>query len=165
MDRPLLVTAIAFLAIFFIFSAFGRSEQKSELFLDLEPDQLFVLVQAQGSLSAAEEFALTSRAEQAIMHLEGIEGYTLRSGSESGGFNPVDGLNGVPNDTVGQILVDLKANDGINDGRKNMAAVEAALEKVQGLRFEVRQLEQGPPGTKDVDMIVASDNDLSLIHI
>ncbi len=162
MARPLTVTAAAFASIMFIFFAFAQTEQKSELFLDIEPDQIYVLVQAQGSLSAAEEYAIVTRAERAIQPLQGVEGYTLRSGTErgSGGPNPGDGLSGTPNDTIGQILVDLKANDGVNDGRKNQKSVQEALKAVPGLRFEIRVREQGPPTTKDVDMIVASDSDI-----
>lgn len=159
MARPLLVTGIAFLSIFLIFYAFGQGERKSELFLDFEPDQIFVLVQAQGSMSAAEEYALVARAEKAIQPLGGVEGYTLRSGTQPGGGSPTDGLSGIPNDTIGQILVDLKANDGVNDGREGQSAVEKALAAVPGLQFEIRPLEQGPPASKDIDMIVASNND------
>ena len=165
MARPLAITGGAFATIVLIFFMFGQSEQKSELFLDIEPDQIFVLVQAQGSMSAAEEFALVSRAERALNGLEGVEGYTLRSGTErgGGGMNPGDGLSGTPNDTIGQILVDLKANDGLNDGRKNMEAVRQAMASVPGLRFEIRMREQGPPVTKDVDLLVASNNDADRI--
>ena len=157
--RPLIVTGIAMVSVVLIFFAFASTERKSELFLDIEPDQIYVLVQAQGSLSAAEEFAIVSRAEAAIVNLDGIEGYTLRSGEERGsGFNPGDGLGATPNDTIGQLLVDLKANDGVNDGRENMVAVQAALETVPGLKFEILPLEQGPPPSKDIDMIIASDS-------
>ena len=73
-------------------------------------------------------------------------------------MNAGDGLSGVPNDTIGQILVDLKANDGINDGRVNQEAVRKALEAVPGLHFEIRAREQGPPVSKDIDMLIASNN-------
>ena len=67
MARPLAVTALAGSLIVLIFTAFMYGgERKSELFLDIEPDQIYVLVQAQGSLSAAEEYAIVARAERAI---------------------------------------------------------------------------------------------------
>ena len=156
--RPLMVTAAAFASIVLIFMAFGATERKSELFLDIEPDQIFVLVQAQGSLSAAEEFAIATRAEKAIADLPGVDGYTLKSGSETGEGASGD-LGSVPNDTIAQILVDLKANDGVHDGRKSLQSVREALEAVPALHFEIVVREQGPPATKDIDMLISSDND------
>lgn len=159
--RPLIVTGFAASVLVGIFYIFGLTEQRSELFLDVEPDQAFILIQAQGSMSADEEFELVKRAEEAILPLDGLKGYTLKSGKEgSGGPDPGDGLNGAPNDMIGQILIDLKANDGVNDGRKNLEDVRVALDAVPGLRFEIRPKEQGPPASKDIDIIVSSDNDV-----
>lgn len=162
MARPLTITAIAFVSLFLILASFGQGDRRSELFLDIEPDQIFVLVQARGSLSAAEEFNIVSRAEAALQQVSGIEGYTLRTGS-SGEFDPTDGLTSTPSDTIGQILVDLKANDGIHDGRESKTEVVEALEKVPGLRFEIIAREQGPPASKDIDLIVASNSDVDRI--
>lgn len=161
--RPLMVTGLAASVVALIFMVFvnSGSNRKSELFLDIEPDQIYVLVMAQGSLSAAEEYAIVSRAENALLRAEGVKAYTLRSGNASGGevTLPTDGVGNTPSDTIGQILVDLKANDGVNDGRESMEAVRAAMEAVPGLRYEIRQREQGPPASKDIDMVIGSNNE------
>ena len=56
--RPVLVTSAAFIAIAAIFLWFGSTQHRSELFLDLEPEEIIVFVSGQGSLSAQEELSL-----------------------------------------------------------------------------------------------------------
>lgn len=159
--RPLLVTITAFAAVISIFFWFASTEHKAELFLDVEPEQVYTFVRAQGSLSAAEEYALVARAETAIRSVSGVESYALRTGSDSGGgFN--DGVNGKPNDTIGQILIDLKANDGVHDGREGVRDIRAALEAVPGLLFELKPREDGPPTGKDVEIALRSNNEAAL---
>ena len=51
--RPLMVSVAAIGSVILIFMWFGATPHKSELFLDIEPEQAYVFVQAQGALSAA----------------------------------------------------------------------------------------------------------------
>ena len=49
----------------------------------------------------------------------------------------------------------------MHDGRKSLQSVREALEAVPALHFEIVVREQGPPATKDIDMLISSDNDVA----
>ncbi len=161
MRRPVSVTLAAFALIAGIFAWFGSTPHKSEFFLDVEPEQVYVFVRAQGNLSADEEFAIVSRVETRLLDINGIEHLSTRSGtgSNSGGF--FDGTGDVPQDTIGRILVDLRDREQGYDGRVTLQKIRDSLEGFPGAMIEVRKLEQGPPVGKDVQIALrSSDPDL-----
>lgn len=158
--RPLLTSAIAFGSVILIFIWYGSEQHKSELFLDIEPEQAYVFVQAQGALSAAEQAELVKRAESAIADLDGITALSTRAGTSGGGLN-MDASGGMPADTVGQILMDLKTTaDGPYNGRVTLEKVRERLSNVPALRFQISAREQGPPGGKDIQVaLLGFDNE------
>ncbi|MEM9939382.1 MAG: efflux RND transporter permease subunit [Pseudomonadota bacterium] len=158
--RPLAVTGGAVAVILGIFVWFGTTQHKSELFLDLEPEQLYVFVQAQGNLSADEEYAIVDRVLARLLPLDGIDSMASTSGTQSADGPSFDGVGAQPQDTVGRILINLKDRETGYDGRVTMQNIRDALVGVPGLRTEVAKLEQGPPVGKDVQIALRSnDND------
>ncbi|HPF24567.1 MAG TPA: efflux RND transporter permease subunit, partial [Hyphomonas sp.] len=156
--HPWLVSGGAIATVIFIFMWFGATPHKTEFFLDVEPEQAYVYVQAQGALSAAEEEALVKRAEAAITGLDGIEAISARSGKSGGTGVDFGGGNDPPIDTVGRILLDLATDDGVHDGRVTLKHVRERLQAVPGLRFEITAREQGPPSGKDIQVALLSEN-------
>ncbi len=154
--RPLLVTLGAFGSVVLIFIWFASTPHKSELFLDIEPEQAFVYVQAQGALSSREELDLVQRAEDVLRSVDGIEHMSTQTGVSQNGFS-FDG-NGAPMDMIGQILIDLATDDGVHDGRDTLIAAREALNKVPALKFEIKVREQGPPTGKDVQIAILSED-------
>ena len=161
--RPFLVTAGASALIVAIFVWFGSTTHKSELFLDVEPEQLYVFVQAQGNLSADEEYEIVDRAMNRILPLEGIESMASTSGSEGSGSFNFDGVSSPPQDTIGRILINLTDREAGFDGRVTEQSIRDALVGVPGLRTEVRKLEQGPPVGKDIQVAVRSNDGAALM--
>ncbi|MEO1190032.1 MAG: efflux RND transporter permease subunit, partial [Pseudomonadota bacterium] len=161
-QRPFLVTAGASALIVAIFMWFGSTTHKSELFLDVEPEQLYVFVQAQGNLSADEEYEIVDRAMTRLLPLEGIESMASTSGSEGSGSFNFDGVSAPPQDTIGRILINLTDRDAGFDGRVTEQNIRDALVGVPGLRTEVRKLEQGPPVGKDIQVAVRSNDGVAL---
>lgn len=160
--RPLMATGAVFAVVLGVFIWFGSEQHKTEFFLDIEPEQTYVFVQAQGALSAAEKAEIVGRAEAAIAGLDGITAISTRTGSSGGGFS-FDGVNGVPLDTIGQLLVDLNTtSDGPYDARKTLEAIRIRLSAVPALKFEIKPREQGPPGGKDVQVALLGTNSESL---
>jgi len=159
--RPLMTTGAAFGLVVLIFMWFGSEQHKSELFLDIEPEQAYVFVQAQGALSAAEQAELVKRAEAAIADLDGITALSTRAGSSGGSGVNMDASGGMPADTIGQILMDLKTTaDGPYNGRVTLERVRERLSNVPALRFQISAREQGPPGGKDIQVaLLGFDND------
>jgi multidrug efflux pump len=160
--RPWLVSAGAIGSVILIFLWFIVTPHRSEFFLDLEPEQAYVYVQAQGALSAEEEEALVKRAEVAITGMDGIEAISTRSGSSGSGGSVGDGATDEPVDMIGRMLLDLATADGVHNGRVTLDNVRARLKQVPGLRFEIRVREQGPPAGKDIQVVMLSDNQLAL---
>ncbi len=150
--RPLMVSGAALAVVIGIFVWFGSQQHKSELFLDIEPEQAFIFVQAQGALSAHEEIELVRRAEAAIAGMPGIKARSTRTGLSGEGFNP-GGASSVPVDAIGQILIDLRTSvePGFN-GRQTLAEVRERLSRVPALRFEISARQDGPPTGKDVQV-------------
>lgn len=161
--RPFLVTAGASALIVAIFFWFSSTTHKSELFLDVEPEQLYVFVQAQGNLSADEEYEIVDRAMNRILPLEGIESMASTSGSEGSGSFNFDGVSSPPQDTIGRILINLTDREAGFDGRVTEQKIRDALVGVPGLRTEVRKLEQGPPVGKDIQVAVRSNDGAALM--
>ncbi|MFN3313165.1 MAG: efflux RND transporter permease subunit [Hyphomonas sp.] len=160
--RPLLTSAGAIGVVVLIFVWFGSQNHKSELFLDIEPEQAFVFVQAQGALSAAEQANLVRRAEAQITGMDGIKALSTRTGVSSSGMS-FDGVSGVPVDAIGQILMDLKTtSDGNYNGRETLQNVRERLAQVPALRFEIKPREQGPPSGKDVQVALLGQDAASL---
>lgn len=157
-SRPLITTAAVIGSTIAIFMWFGSAQHKTEFFLDIEPEQAFVFVQAQGALSADEKAEIVGRAEDVITGLDGITAISTRTGVSSSGFS-FDGVSGVPLDTIGQILLDLKTtSDGPYDARKTLEEVRSRLSAVPALRFEIKAREQGPPGGKDVQVALLGND-------
>lgn len=159
--RPLMVTAVALGSVVLIFVWFSSTPHKSELFLDIEPEQAYVFVQAQGSLSAAEQATLVRRAETVIKDVEGIEDISTRAGK--GGEDGISfGGASPPVDSIGQILLDLATDDGVHDGRKTLAEVRALLDAVPGLKYQIQARENGPPSGKDIQIALLSEDSQAL---
>jgi multidrug efflux pump len=163
--RPFLVTFAAVALIVSIFVWFGSTTHKSELFLDVEPEQIYVFVQAQGNMSAEEEYAIVERATQRLLPIDGIESLASTSGSEGSGSFNFDGVSSPPQDTIGRVLINLKNRDEGYDGRVTEQQIRDALVGVPGLRTEVRKLEQGPPVGKDLQVAVRSNDGAALLEV
>ncbi|MCA8900669.1 MAG: efflux RND transporter permease subunit [Hyphomonas sp.] len=162
--RPWMVTGVAISAVIAIFMWFASTPHRSEFFLDLEPEQAFVFVQAQGAISAAEEIALVRRAEAAISGMDGIEAISSRSGRGGEGFS-MDGASDKPVDAIGQMLLDITTADGVHDGRVTLEKVRERLSHVPGLRFEIAAREQGPPAGKDLQVVLLSEDQPALTDV
>ncbi len=163
--RPFMVTGGAVAVIVAIFMWFGATEHKSELFLDVEPEQLYVFVQAQGNLSADEEYAIVDRVVDRLLPLDGIESMASTSGSEGSGSFNFDGVGSPPQDTVGRVLINLMDREDGYDGRVTEQNIRDALVDVPGVHTEVQKLEQGPPVGKDVQIAVRSNDGQALLEV
>ncbi|MBU4567391.1 MAG: efflux RND transporter permease subunit, partial [Alphaproteobacteria bacterium] len=164
--RPLITTGVVLASVVAIFFWFVSEDHKSEFFLDIEPEQAYVFVQAQGALSADEQAELVSRAEAAISHLDGITAISTRSGKSSASGSRFDGVDGIPLDSIGQILLDLQTtSDGPYNARETLEQVRESLAAIPALRFEIKAREQGPPGGKDVQVALLGQDKAALDQV
>ncbi len=160
--RPILVTLGAGLTIILIFSWFMGTQHRSELFLDLEPEEIFVFVSGQGSLSASEEFEIVSRVEAEILRTPGIRSVSTTSGTSIGEFQPFNDAG--PTDTIGSLLVTLQTKAQGYDGRVAEAELRKRLATIDGAPVELKRREQGPPAGKDLQILLSSERSASLLE-
>lgn len=158
--RPVSVTLGAVLTVVVVFAWFITTPHRSELFLDLEPEEVFVFVSGQGSLSAEEEFQLVTRVEREVLKAPGIRSVSTTSGKAVGAFQPLDDSG--PSDTIGSLLVTLQTRQHGYDGRQAEEALREAVGNVKGARAEILRREQGPPSGKDIQLALRSDNSAAL---
>lgn len=156
--RPISVTLGAIVTIIVIFAWFSVTEHKSELFLDQEPEQVYVFVQAQGNMSAAEEYDIVKRATAELKSIDGIESIAASSGSEGSGALNMDGVAPPPPDTIGRILINFKDSDLGYNGRVTEQQIREAFSDVAGYKIEVAKLQMGPPTGKDVQVALRSND-------
>jgi len=160
-DRPISVTIAAVLVVYSIFAWFGSTSHKSELFLDLEPEQLYVFVRAQGNLSADEEFSIVREVSNRLQPIAGIDAMSTTSGGGDGGLS-FDGVASPPVDTIGRILINLKGRDEGFNGREIEAEIRDVLNQIRTIPTEMVKLEQGPPVGKDIQIALRSDDHAAL---
>ena len=160
--RPILVTLGAGLTIAMIFAWFISTPHRSELFLDLEPEEIFVFVSGQGSLSASEEFDIVSRVETEILKTPGIRSVSTTSGVSLGEFQPFNDAG--PSDTIGSLLVTLQTKAYGYDGRAAEEELRKRLNALNGAPVELKRREQGPPAGKDVQILLSSKSSPSLLE-
>ena len=163
--RPFLITIGALAVLCAIFVWFLNTEHKSELFLDVEPEQLYVFVRAQGNMSADEEAVIVNRAVERLLPIEGIDSMASTSGSEGSGTFNFDGVGAPPQDTIGRILINLKDREEGFDGRITEQEIRDAMQTIRGLQTEVQKLEQGPPVGKDVQIAIRSNDGAALLEV
>ncbi|MEM6899679.1 MAG: efflux RND transporter permease subunit [Pseudomonadota bacterium] len=159
-NRPATVTVAAIAVVFAVFQWFGNTTHRAELFLDIEPEEVFVFVSAQGSLAADEELEIVERVERAVLNTEGVLSVSTTSGSGGTGNSFFDGES--PNDSIGRLLVTLQTKDNGYDGRLAENNLRETIAGVPGARVEIARREQGPPAGKDIQVSLSSDNQVAL---
>lgn len=170
-QRPILVTWATIIvvgSVFFWFDStlkgrFGIEPPPQELFLNLEPEEVFVFVSGQGSLSADEEFRLVKQVQDEILQVKGVRSVSTTSGTSRSDGPDLLNTSG-PSDTIGALLVTLQTRLYGYDGRVALAAMRERLETIRGVRIEVAEREQGPPSGKDVQVALRSDESAKLIE-
>lgn len=159
--RPILITSCALIMVVAIFAWFSATQHRAELFLDLEPEEVYVFVSGQGSLSAEEEYRIVSRVEAEILRTPGVRSVATTSGNTVSEAQPF--AESGPADTIGAILVSLQTKLYGYDGRKAESNLRERLGKIDGARVEIKQREQGPSAGKDIQVALRSENFQALL--
>lgn len=154
--RPLIVTGGAILIVVSVFTWFVATPHRAELFLDLEPEEVYVFIGAQGSLSAQEEYDIVSRVEAVVLRTPGVRSVSMTSGNSVGDIQPFNDAG--PADTIGALLVTLQTKAFGHDGRIAEAELRQRVSRIDGARVEIKRREQGPPDGKDIQVALRSDN-------
>jgi multidrug efflux pump len=166
---PVVTIAAVVAFVMMTFSYFGQNNNGVEFFVDSEPEQAIVYVRARGNLSLVEKDALVKEVEDVILATSGIDSAFAFAGA--GGLNSNTGGFQGPNDTIGQVQIELipwedrpdfARTHGIPlealDGDVVLDTLQASLEKIPGIRFEILNLSRGPGSGKPVHLRLKADD-------
>ena len=144
----LLATA---LVLFGTFTAYGKYGRGMTFFSDEDPSFARVAVRARGNLSAAEIYALVGEVEDRILAIPGIKSANMQTTLGSGGGG--GGNISTASDTVGFIFLEMhEQEDRALSGYEILERARQATESLGGIVVEVREMSQGPPVGKPVQI-------------
>ena len=144
-----------------IFGYYGANNYGVEFFVDTEPEQAIVYVQARGNLSLDEKDALVKQAEDIVIAHPGVLSTFAFAGE--GGLNSNTGGAEGPRDTVGQVQFEMipwedRAGDPALGGKRVVAELERDLATIPGIRTEILTLTGGPASAKPVHLRIKGDS-------
>ncbi len=162
------VAGVVFLVVS-VFSYFGEHNNGVEFFVESEPEQAIVYVRARGNLSIYEKDALVSQVEDVILATPGVDSAFAFAGQ--GGLNANTGGAAGPNDSIGQVQIELVPwEDRATYARENnydvaqldgdivLEDLEANLRQIPGIKIEILNLSRGPASAKPVHLRLKSDD-------
>ena len=166
---PLVTIGAVGAFVFSTFTYFGTHNNGVEFFVETEPEQAIIYVQARGNLSLAEKDALVAEAEAAVVGFPGIGSVFAFAGE--GGLNSNTAGAGGPADAVGQLQIELvpwedraayARETGYDpadlDGNVVFERLQARLDDIPGIRIEILDLAQGPGSSKPVHLRLTGDD-------
>ncbi|MBE0414602.1 efflux RND transporter permease subunit [Yoonia sp.] len=176
---PLVAVGAVIFFVVSIFGYYGANNNGVEFFVESEPEQAIVYIQARGNLSLSEKDALLQQAEAITLGAPGVQSVFAFAGE--GGLNSNTGGAEGPSDAVGQMQLQLIpwedrptlskpirllgfipwTSTQVNpdfDGNTVLANLEAKLATIPGIRFEVLNMAGGPASAKPVHLRLKSDN-------
>ena len=158
--------------IFVVYSTFihfGANNNGVEFFVENEPEQAIVYVQARGNLSIEEKDALVRQVETITLKEPGVQSVFAFAGE--GGLNQNTAGASGPKDAIGQLQIELvpwddrpafaSANDiDLNklDGDLVITRLQNALDTIPGIRTEILNLSMGPGAAKPVHLRLSGEN-------
>ena len=162
------IAGIIFL-VMSVFTYFGANNNGVEFFVENEPEQAIVYVQARGNLSIAEKDILVAQAEAITLQEVGIQSVFAFAGD--GGLNANTNGGSGPKDSIGQLQIELipwderpafaRENDidlALLDGDLVLERLTDALDTIPGIRSEILNLSMGPGASKPVHLRLSGDN-------
>lgn len=151
------------------FTYFGANNNGVEFFVETEPEQAIVYVQARGNLSLPEKDELVRQVEQAALATPGIQ--SIFSFAGEGGLNANTAGAGGPGDAIGQLQIELvpwedrpayARQQGISleslSGGAVVDALQARMDQIPGIQTEILDLAQGPGASKAMHLRLTGNN-------
>jgi multidrug efflux pump len=163
---PLLAIAAVAAFVGAVFLTYRDNNLGVDFFVDTEPEQAIVHVQARGNLSLAEKDRLVKKAEAIVLQHPGVDNAFAFAGD--GGLEQNTGGAQPPLDSIGQIQLELVPWEDRRfqpelDGNVVVEELTAALSKLPGIHIEVREQARGPASAKPVHLRL-SGNDWSALQ-
>ncbi len=147
---------VALLIVATTFWAYGQFGKGMTFFSDSEGKFAFVTVRARGNLAASEVDTLVREVENQVLQTAGILDVNTHT-SVSGGTGTDWGNRGGGYDVVGQIAIELlDENDRDRLTSEILQEIRDRTAGLAGIMVEAREMEQGPPVGKPIEIEFAS---------
>lgn len=161
--RPLLAILAAALVLISVIFAYSRSNIRTEYFVGVQPDLIFVYVKARGNLSANEKFALTEEVREELFDIKGVELLISRTLD----ISPPFGFGSPPGDAVGVVEVH-SFDDGdprYRDGFEIEQEIRKKAGRIAGIQVDVRPEDMGPPVGKPIEISIRDQDPAKLLLV
>jgi len=165
--------------VMYTFTTFGANNNGVEFFVETEPEQAIVYVQARGNLSVTEKDGLVKQVEDVVIAHPAVQSAFSFAG-QGGLDNNTGGAQG-PADEIGQVQLEMvpwderpvverettllgfipwttTEVDPAFDGNAVIAELEEDLALIPGIRFEVLNLAMGPASAKPVHLRIKGND-------
>ena len=152
--RPFIVIAASAVLVTSVIFAYGTYGKGVAFFIENEPEYVFVIIQGRGNLSVEEVRDIVLAVEDEVLELEGIATAFTRTQSQRQSGS--GGMQSFPVDTIGTIFIELKPFGERPSGHLILEELIERTQDISGVVVEVRELEQGPPTGKDVQIELRS---------
>ena len=174
---PLVSIAAVGFFIAWVFALYSENNKGVEFFVETEPEQAIVYVQARGNLSLVEKDALVKQAEEIALTVEGVR--SVFSFAGAGGLNQNTAGAGGPGDAIGQLQLELvpweeraefaASNPDVSiadlGGNAVIKTLQNRLNEIPGIETEILNLAMGPASSKPVHLRLRGDNWSELIDL
>jgi len=178
---PLVAFGTVFVLVGSILMVYVNNNNGTEFFVDTEPEQAIVYVRGRGNLSLDQKDELVERAETIVRAHPGVT--TAFAFAGEGGLDNNTGGAQPPRDTIGQVqfetipwddrpqvtetwftvpFLDLEVRrsvaDPAYDGNRVIADLTEKLQRIPGIRIEIRAQSRGPASAKPVHLRIRGDD-------
>ncbi len=175
---PLVTVGAVIFFVVSVFGYFGANNNGVEFFVESEPEQAIVYVQARGNLSLEEKDAIVHSVEEVALATDGVDSAFAFAGA--GGLNANTGGGEGPGDTIGQVQIEItqwddrprvpvegsflkrlflrETVDPYYDGDAVLERLQTQLDTLPGIYTEVFNLAGGPASGKPVHLRLKGDD-------
>ncbi|WP_299651438.1 efflux RND transporter permease subunit [uncultured Jannaschia sp.] len=176
---PVVAIATVAITVASVFAYYGRNNAGVEFFVESELEQANIFIRARGNLSLEEKDALLRRAERIVLQTPGIDSAFAFAGD--GGLSSGGPANGPPNDTIGQIQIEMvrweerptvsepwftlfgvtvrrNVVDPAFDGDRIGETLLARLRDLPGTKVDLTQQDRGPGAAKPIHLRLTGDD-------
>ena len=183
---PLVAIGMVGFFVISVFTYYGEHNNGTEFFVESEPENAIVYVQARGNLSIQQKDSLVREVEDVILAHPNIKSAFAFAGD--GGLSNNTGGAQPPLDTIGQVQLEItrwenrpsvsetwftlpllniditrQITDPATNGDRTIEELTQTLTRIPGIKTEILALERGPSSAKPVHLRLKSDNWETLI--
>ena len=161
LKRPLLISGSIIAFSFIVISTYTSIGQGVVLVSQSDPFAGFGKIQARGNLTIEQIDKLSESVEDIVFNTKGIKNLFLQTGR----FNNFRTGGSSSDDTIASFFFEFTDRDDRENGRIVIENMRKELDKIPGIKTEIKAQEGGPPTGKDIEIRVLGPSRASTMNI